>query len=437
MHSPIPDYLLEVLDSCSSDLSGHVADFIPQLATADPDQQALAIATVDGADYSAGEGTHEFTIQSISKPFVYALAVEDIGLEAVLEAVGMEPSGEAFNELSLEGGTGRPLNPMINAGAIATHQLVSYGDRQQIDDGAPQHPSRTEQVRARTAHIVAGLSAFAGRDLQVDYDVADSEYSQAYRNMAIAHMLRTHDVITSDPSEAVRGYIDQCAVLVTVADLAMMAATLANNGINPVTGDQVISPKAARQTLSVMATCGMYDGSGRWLARIGIPAKSGVSGAIIGVLPGQVGIASLSPRLDRVGNSVQGTEMFTRLSVDMGLHLMSNEQPANTAVRGIRTVEGADGADEQVDGGGPAPRERLSRVALQGTLRFTGAERAVRTIVEACDADELEEAVELDLTRVEALSGAGRRMIKEVIRRMRNDGRTVRIEDPEELLRTP
>lgn len=426
MHSPIPDYLQEVLQSCSGDASGHVADYIPELARADPDRRALAVATVDGSAYSIGDDELAFTIQSISKPFAYALAVDDIGLEAVLDKVGVEPSGEAFNELSLEGGTGRPLNPMINAGAIATHQLLDtahhHAGRHHAEPPAhtaPEHPARTGQVRQRTARALAGLSAFAGRELSIDYAAAQSEYREAHRNFAIAHMLRTYDIITNEPAEAVRGYTDQCAVLVNVSDIARMAATLANNGVHPDTGERVVSARAARQALSVMATCGMYDASGGWLAAIGIPAKSGVSGGIIGVLPGQVGIASFSPRLDSTGNSVQGVEMFRRLSEDMGLHLMSNEQPSNTAVRGIRTI-----TEEGVP---------ISRIRLQGTIRFSGAERVLRSIVEAGSAGRLENRIRIDFSRVESLSGPGARMLGGLLRSLRDNGYDVVVHDPEGL----
>ncbi|WP_120004569.1 glutaminase [Nesterenkonia muleiensis] len=429
MRSPIPDYLQEVLQNCSADTSGHVADYIPELARADPDRRALAVATVDGSTYGSGDDEHQFTIQSISKPFIYALAIDDIGLQAVLEAVGVEPSGEAFNELSLEGGTGRPLNPMINAGAIAAHQLLNAEskDTEHKDSEhrgtadrrptAPEHPARTDEVQRRTDRVLTGLSACAGRDLSIDYEAAESEYRDAYRNLAIAHMLRTHEVITNEPVEAVRGYIDQCAVLVTVRDIALMAATLANNGVQPCTGERVVSAKASRQALSVMTTCGMYDASGAWLARIGIPAKSGVSGGIIGVLPGQVGIASFSPRLDAAGNSVQGVEMFERLSQDMGLHLMSNEQPSNTAVRGIRTI-----TEEGTS---------TSRIRLQGTIRFSGAERVLRSVVAASESGQLEDRIRLDLSRVESVSETGVRMLGELIRRLEEAGYGVAVDDPE------
>ncbi|RJN32955.1 glutaminase A [Nesterenkonia natronophila] len=323
--SSVSEYLNHVLAECGEDTSGEISEDIPAPGATDPALHALALVTADGSEYGAGDDEHYFTIQSISKPFVYALALDDSGLERVHESVGTEPSGEAFNELSLEGGTGRPLNPMINAGAIVTHQLVNPQPTDSKNNG--QHTtSQSPDVQTRTARIVEGLSAFAGRDLKVDHELAEDEYSKDYRNLAIAHMLKTHDVLATEPEEAVRGYTDQCCVLVTVRDLARMAATLANNGVHPETGERVVSEGAARRTLSVMATCGMYDGSGRWLARIGIPAKSGISGGIIGVLPGQVGLASFAPRLDDEGNSIQGVEMFARLCADLGLHLMASER---------------------------------------------------------------------------------------------------------------
>lgn len=323
--SSVENYLARVLEDCGEDTSGHIARDLPAPGSTDPALHALALATSEGAEYSAGDDEHFFTIQSISKPFVYALAIDDVGLDRVQDSVGTEPSGEAFNELSLEGGTGRPLNAMINAGAIVTHELVDYSDFGP-DGGGPEGSGRTEETRRRTARILAGLSAFAGRELRVEWELADAEYKEDYRNLAIANMLKSHDVLQDEPQEALRGYADQCSVLVTVRDLARMAATLANNGLHPETGARVVSEQAARQTLSVMATCGMYDGSGRWLAQIGIPAKSGISGGIIGVLPGQVGLASFAPRLSEQGNSVQGVEMFERLSHDLGLHLMASQR---------------------------------------------------------------------------------------------------------------
>lgn len=325
--SAVAWYLRQVLQDCGEDTSGSLAADLPAPGSTDPVLHALALVTPEGAEYAAGDNEHLFTMQSICKPFVYALAIDDVGLDRINEVVGQEPSGEAFNELSLEGGTGRPLNPMINAGALVTHQLVDYRDqRPQNDDDDGEEPSSAETARRRTARILAGLSRFAGRPLQVDQELAEHGARQDYRNLAIANMLKSHQVLAREPLEVLRGYSEQCSVLVTVQDIARMAATLANHGLNPDTGQRVVSEHAARQTLSVMATCGMYDGSGRWLAQIGIPAKSGITGGIIGVLPGRMGLASFAPRLDEEGNSVQGVEMFQRLSHDLDFHLMARER---------------------------------------------------------------------------------------------------------------
>ncbi|MFL1376703.1 MULTISPECIES: glutaminase [unclassified Nocardiopsis] len=405
MRSPIPDYLVEALESVESDGSGALADYIPELAGADPERLGTAFATVDGEVYAAGDADHAFTIQSISKPFAYALAVADRGLDAVLEKVGVEPSGEAFNEISLQAGTGRPLNPMINAGAIATHSLVG--------------PERADAA-ARLERVVEGLSAFAGRRLHPDESVCTSEMEHAHRNLAIAHMLRTHGILTEDPYTVVEGYVRQCSLLVTVRDLAVMAATLANNGRNPVTGEQVVPGPVVRQVLSVMSTCGMYDSAGTWATQVGIPAKSGVAGGLIGSLPGQVGIATFSPRLDPFGNSVRGVSLFKRFSADMGLHLMEVPAPARAVVHGTRVV-GA-GADA------------VRVVELQGAIRFSGAERLVRDMVATAPG---EPGVALDLTLVHSLDDVARRMLLEVVRRLTLDGHEVYLVDPEDVVPEP
>lgn len=196
---------------------------------------------------------------------------------------------------------------MINAGAITVHSLVAE---------AGSGPA--ERVR----RVLDGLSAFAGRRLEMDEKVCASEMEHAHRNLAIAHMLRSHDILTEDAGAVVDGYTRQCSVLVTTRDLAMMAATLANHGVNPLSGDQVVPEGVVRQVLSVMFSCGMYDAAGDWTTQVGIPAKSGVAGGLIGALPGRLGIATFSPRLDSHGNSVRGVSLFERFSSDMGLHVM-------------------------------------------------------------------------------------------------------------------
>ncbi|QEW03165.1 glutaminase [Microbacterium lushaniae] len=402
MRSLVPDYLADVLADVASDTSGELAGYIPELASADPDRLAAAFATVDGEVYGAGDIDAAFTIQSVSKPFAYALALSDRGFPAVLDKVGVEPSGEAFNEISLETGTGRPRNPMINAGAITVHSLAG------ADDPEPG---------ARVERIVSGLSAFAGRPLRIDEAMCASEMDNAHRNLAIAHMLRSHGILTEDPRAVVDGYIRQCSVLVTPRDLAVMAGTLANGGVNPVTAERVVDAAVVRQVLSVMATCGMYDAAGDWATQVGIPAKSGVSGGLIGALPGQLGIATFSPRLDEHGNSARGVSLFERFTTDMGLHVMDVPPAAQAVVR-----------SNHIRGHGSAAVRILQ---VQGGIRFAGAERIVREFV----ADPpLQRTVVLDLARVSSIDDVARRMLLELARRLTADGHDVSFVDPESLV---
>ncbi|MEV7845246.1 glutaminase [Streptomyces cyaneofuscatus] len=405
MRPIIPDYLAEVLGQVEPDTSGEPASYIPELAAADPERLGAVFATVDGQVHGAGDIDVPFTIQSISKPFAYALALADRGFGPVLAKVGVEPSGEAFNEISLESGTGRPLNPMINAGAITVHSLVAE---------AGSEPA--ERVR----RVLDGLSAFAGRRLEMDEKVCASEMEHAHRNLAIAHMLRSHDILTEDAGAVVDGYTRQCSVLVTTRDLAMMAATLANRGVNPLSGEQVVPEGVVRQVLSVMFSCGMYDAAGDWTTQVGIPAKSGVAGGLIGALPGRLGIATFSPRLDSHGNSVRGVSLFERFSSDMGLHVMEVPSAGRAVVRSSHVL-----------GSGP---DALRVLELQGGLGFAGAERVVREVL---DTDPQETRVAIDLTRVHAIDDVARRMVLEIARRLTLDGRQVYLVDPETVIPDP
>jgi glutaminase len=405
MRSVIPDYLAEALADVASDTSGVLADYIPQLAAADPECLGAVFATVDGEIYGAGDIDTEFTIQSISKPFAYALALADRGFDAVLAKVGVEPSGEAFNQISLESDTGRPFNPMINAGAITVHSLAGS-----------EGMNPTERVE----RVVRGLSAFAGRRLRTDEAVCTSEMEHAHRNLAIAYMLRGYGILTEDARVVVEGYIRQCSVLVTARDLAMMAATLANRGVNPLSGECVVPEPVVRQVLSVMATCGMYDAAGDWATQVGIPAKSGVAGGLIGALPGQIGIATFSPRLDIHGNSVRGVSLFGRFSSDMGLHVMEIPAAARAIVRSNHVV-----------GSGP---HAVRVLQLQGGIGFAGAERVVRETVSTAPA---EVGVALDLTMVYSIDDVARRMLLEVVRRLTLDGHEVYLVDPESIMPDP
>lgn len=395
MKTPIPEYLQEVLEGTED--GGAVASYIPELARVNPDQLGAALCMSDGRLYTAGDAEARFTIQSISKPFVYALAVQERGLDEVLKHIGVEPSGETFNSASLDPATQRPDNPMVNIGAIATHALV--------------RPEAT--VAERVEHVRAGLSAFAGRELQMDEDVCTSELATAFRNLSLAYLVRSVGGFEQDPRDVVEGYTRQCSLQVDVRDLAVMAMTLANAGVNPVTRERVVDEEVAQQVLSVMTTCGMYDATGDWMTQVGIPAKSGVGGGVIGALPGQVGVAVFSPRLDPVGNSVRGVQAFERFSKDMGMHLLKAPPLSRDVIRraGVRESDH-----------GP-----VYAVELQGPLRFSSTERVLRRLQEI-EADG--HGVAVDLTRVSSVDDVSRRMLMEGLRRLRLDGHAVFFVDP-------
>lgn len=299
---------LEILNGVYQHLSantdGAVADYIPELAKADPEKFGLSIATTDGIVYSAGEAAFEFTMQSISKAFAYCLALEIYGREKVLARVGVEPSGDALNSIVFDQHTNRPFNPMVNAGAMTIAGMLYEA----LGDKALQF-------------TLDRFSDAAGRELTVCDDVYRSEAETGHRNWAIAHLLCNVGAISDKIEPIAQLYFQQCSILVTANDLAVMGATLANIGQNPVTGRQVFSVPAVRDTLSVMLSCGMYDYSGNWTFDVGFPAKSGVSGGITGVVNRQMGIAAYSPRVDGKGNSVRGTAALQQLSDELGLHV--------------------------------------------------------------------------------------------------------------------
>jgi len=296
-------YDLDALrDEVLSEHGGTVNDSIPQLADADPGLCGIALVLPDGTVRSSAQADVPFSVQSAVKPFLFALALLDTD-GAAFDRIGIEPTGEAFDAIKLESGTGRPPNPMVNAGALLTAALVDGGD-----------------VDGRNERILRGLSAFAGRSLEVDEEIARAEHLLGDRNHALAHLMRSEGTLQVSADDAVEVYARACAVLVDAEALAVMGATLAGNGVNPVTGERVVPAGIARDVVSVMATCGVYDGSGRWMQSVGIPAKSSVSGAIVLAVPGRLGAAVVSPPLDAQGTSVRGRLVSDRLSGDLGLH---------------------------------------------------------------------------------------------------------------------
>ena len=282
---------------------GEVATYIPELGKANPDDFGICVVTADGKVYEVGDSRQQFTIQSISKPFTFGMALEIYGQAKVAEHVGVEPSGDAFNSIQLEGGTNRPFNPMINAGAITVSALLyqRYGDE-------------------ALERLLARLSAAAGRSLKVDEAVYQSESRTGHRNRAIAHLLLNFGMVHEEVEPALDLYFKQCSILVNCRDLAVMGATLANLGKNPLTGEEVYDIEAVKNMLSIMFTCGMYDYSGQWAYRVGVPAKSGVSGGVMAVVNRQIGLASYSPRLDKRGNSCRGIDVCVDLANELGLH---------------------------------------------------------------------------------------------------------------------
>jgi glutaminase len=346
---------------------GEVATYIPQLALADPDDFGLALATLDGRVYEVGS-TVPFTIQSVSKPFAYALALADRGVDAVLAAVGVEPTGDPFNSISLDDATSRPYNPMVNAGAIVTTSMVA---------GA----TRDEQF----ARVLTGLSAFAGRTLEVDEAVFASERETGDRNRAIAYLARTVGLLDPDVDGVLDVYFRQCAVLVTARDLAVMAATLAGGGVNPITREQVVPREIVGRVLTVMTTCGMYDYAGEWLYRVGLPAKSGVSGGISAALPGQLGIGVRSPLLDPRGNSVRGIAACEELSDHFGLHLLHSAARVPSGVRRTYRADTTRSQRIRLAAERALLDEHGSSIAvheLAGDQVFATAEHLVRTVLE-------------------------------------------------------
>jgi len=302
----IHDQLGQIHEQFASMDEGRVADYIPELADANPADFGIAAVGVKGSVIEIGATDVAFTIQSISKPFIYGMALEDLGRDGVLASVGVEPSGEAFNAIVLDEVSNRPFNPMINSGAIATTGLIAGAD----------------QVE-RLHRVLRTLSTYAGRDLQVDSATFFSERATGDRNRAIAHLMRSSGMLPAgDIDEMLELYFQQCSVLVTCRDLAVMAATLANGGVNPLTGERAIEQRYVKDVLSLMLSCGMYDYSGEWAYRVGVPAKSGVSGGIAAVLPGQAGLAVYSPPLDPKGNSLRGVKVFEELSSRFSLHFM-------------------------------------------------------------------------------------------------------------------
>ena len=404
MQSPFESYLHGLYQKYRSCDEGAVATYIPELANADPNAFGISLATIDGTVYEVGDSRRPFTIQSISKPLTYGIALEDCGRPAVMAKVGVEPSGEAFNSISLAPGSGRPLNPMINAGAIAATSFIAGYSQQD-----------------REERLLAIYSLYAGRCLSLDNAVYESERTTGHRNRAIGHLLRNFNILESDPEPILDLYFRQCSVSVTCRDLSVMAATLANGGTNPLTGERAIRAEYVEDILSVMTTCGMYDYAGQWVYAVGMPAKSGVAGGVLVVLPGQFGIGVFSPRLDALGNSVRGVRVCEDLSRDLQLHFLRVARSSKSAIRAQFTLATARSkrrrADQEVavlDDYG----HRIRVYELQGDFLIPAIEAVVRSVLQA--SADLDVAV-LDLTRVSHVAAPAVQFLLELLRRL-HDG---------------
>ncbi len=277
---------------------GKNADYIPALAKVDPNLFGISVVTVDGKTYSAGDIKSEVSIQSISKVFTLANVLQESGAEAVENGVGVDATGQVFNSIvAIEQHKGKEMNPFVNPGAIATTSMVKGATADQI-----------------WMKIIGTYNDFAGRPLTVNEEVYKSESDTNQRNRAIADLMYAYGLIKSNPQQATDLYTRQCSVGVNAKDLATMAATLANDGKNPITNKQVLNAEHVPQVLAVMATAGLYDDSGKWLFTTGLPAKSGVGGGLIAVSPGKFGIAVVSPPLDAAGNSVRAQKAIADIS---------------------------------------------------------------------------------------------------------------------------
>ena len=297
----------EAYEKFKNDASGKNADYIPFLAHVDSNLFGIAIVSTDNEVVTAGDINYSFSIQSISKVFTLALAMEEMGADKVFEKIGSEPTGRPFNSpLAVVDMPSHTGNPFVNAGAIATTSLISG-----------------KNADEKWNKILAFYGKAAGEKLTLIDEVYRSEAATNTGNKALSWLLAKYDRIYADPFESVDIYTKQCSVGVNAIELARMGATLANNGINPATGEQVIQPENVAHILSTMAMAGLYDGSGGWAWHVGLPAKSGVGGGIVAIAPGKGAIAVFAPRLDEAGNSVKAQKVIDYVAQKLNYNLYS------------------------------------------------------------------------------------------------------------------
>jgi len=294
---------------------GQVATYIPELAKARADATGIAVYDLSSGLSGAGDTDFTFTMQSVSKVVSLALALSECGEEKVFSSVGMDPLADPFNSIMrLEmDAPHRPHNPLINSGAIVVLSLLPW--------------KKSSERIAAVSHMAARMTGRKAVAVAVNEAVYLSEKGTSDRNRALAWFLKSVGNLEGDIEDILDAYFRQCSLEVTCEDLAVLGGTLAADGRNPVTGERVVSPRVAQVVRTIMATCGMYDAAGDWMSTVGIPAKSGVSGAMLGVVPGALGLATWSPRLDSYGNSIRGVEVFRRLSDRWDLHVLRHREP--------------------------------------------------------------------------------------------------------------
>jgi glutaminase len=415
---PVWQYLQTLHAKHKLNRTGRVANYIPELERVDPDLFGISFVTMDGYIYEAGDANSLFTIQSVSKAIIYCLALEDHGREEVLRRIGVEPSGEAFNSIVFDERNNRPFNPMVNAGAIASTALVKGGS----------HAERLER-------ILNMFERFAGRRLDMDEAVYRSESATGHRNRAIAFLELNSGMIGGNVEDHLDLYFRQCSLLVNTVDLAIIGATLANGGVNPLTGDRTVAAEHVRSVLSVMNTCGMYDYAGGWQFDVGLPAKSGVGGGIAAVLPGHLGIGVFSPRLDAVGNSERGVKVCEDISGSFRLHLFEDRGPGQdpvrrfyrgTEVRSSRMRRQAEVAALDHDG------HAIAVCELQGDLTFVEAEKVSRRI-----GSEISSLVYLilDMSRLRRMHPIAADLLKMLQETLTAGGRQMAVVSPDGMLR--
>jgi glutaminase len=295
----------EAYERFKSNDEGAISQVYPALAAVPSELFGICVVGTGGNIWSAGAAEHEFTIMSVSKPFVFALVCDVLGSDDARDRLGVNSTGLPFNSLAaIENGVDGRTNPMVNAGAIATTSLVPGPD-----------------TGTKWRFIQEGLSRFAGRRLTLDDEMYASASQTNHRNQSIARLLQSYGRIYMDPFEATDLYTRQCSLNVSARDLAVMGATLADGGVNPITRERVVDPSVCHYTLAVMATAGLYETSGDWLYDIGLPGKSGIGGGMVAVSPGKGGLGTFAPLLDQAGNSVKGQLAVKFLSQRLGMDL--------------------------------------------------------------------------------------------------------------------